>query len=367
MKKLLLLSLLFCLSYVSIKAQTEVLCPQILEIVRIEDEINIPIVTDNGDGTVSLEFADNAVNQIFENFSVYNFERTFPSATTPSLAQLYTISIDTKDLLIAISDNISPAIIEVENDYSDLPEIDQMFIDGLDENEFKLSKYREINEKSGCKPCPLYDVPDGFELNLKFSYDAINDVFLVTMPFDTPCGNNITFTLKSLQEDNGYNYNFQLWEYDSSFTAPQANYDDDCFAIEDRLYTILSMSCSGPSDVGFRLEYYPSENQFIMIVQTPIFAEYRYLFSDITLGVSDIQKSNIFLFQNRSLDQLVVNDPNNEVSEIRIFNLKGKLLKQQHIGANKIIEASSLIKNKIYLTEFSLVDGRAFIKKVILK
>ncbi len=54
-------------------AQKPVLCSIQYEYVKIENPANIPSVTNNEDGTVTLTHQDQIITDIFANYTIYDF------------------------------------------------------------------------------------------------------------------------------------------------------------------------------------------------------------------------------------------------------------------------------------------------------
>ncbi len=68
--RLYILTFFISISYLGY-AQNAVLCP-IQEIyLRIEDPVNIPVITDNGDGTITLTHTESYVTELFSNYVNY--------------------------------------------------------------------------------------------------------------------------------------------------------------------------------------------------------------------------------------------------------------------------------------------------------
>lgn len=125
--------------------QENVLCPIQNLFIFFEDIDNIPDATENSDDTYTLTFNQPNITDIFSNYTLYNFEKTY-SGTSPNAIRTYTVFYDTnnliKDLLTQVSENYL-LILESENSPSTLPTatpIDASIITALHDKTFNVIK-----------------------------------------------------------------------------------------------------------------------------------------------------------------------------------------------------------------------------------
>lgn len=73
--------------------------------IEIPNSTIVPEISYRRNGTVSLSFVNNDLNTLFSNYSIYKFERIFPTATTPRLQKLYLIESGNSDLFNNLKTN----------------------------------------------------------------------------------------------------------------------------------------------------------------------------------------------------------------------------------------------------------------------
>ena len=327
-------------------AQQAVLCGLQTDTFRIDSSENIPTITSNGDGTVTLVFPEAYVSTIFANYTVYDFYQSFPNSSE-ALEKYYNVTYDTRSLIEDIVTNVPTSILEYSganiNGIS-LPfnsNVNPDLILALDDNTFELTKYRVTSDADGCYGnCSLIDVPDDFVFRVKFNYNAVTQLLLMETENLTPCGNTFSIGLSggNPNEYNQTDYNLQLWE-STSVTATETEFSQPCHEIEAAVFAILNIGCS-PNDYGIGniSVTIDSENQsFRFNRPNMVFGEHVVEFSRANLSVVDETLQVMKPFEIEGNPYLQISNLNNQSISVDIYNTSG-----QHITQVKSFEENSL-------------------------
>ncbi|WP_282031647.1 T9SS type A sorting domain-containing protein [Winogradskyella eximia] len=318
-------------------AQQAVLCGLQTDTFRIDSSENIPTITSNGDGTVTLVFPEAYVSDAFANYTVYDFYQSFPNSSE-ALEKYYNVTYDTRSLIEDIVTNVPTSILEYSganiNGIS-LPfnsNVNPDLILALDDNTFELTKYRVTSDADGCYGnCSLIDVPDDFVFRVKFNYNAVTQLLLMETENLTPCGNTFSIGLSggNPNEYNQTDYNLQLWE-SISVTATETEFSQPCHEIEAAVFAILNIACS-PNDYGIGniSVTIDSENQSIRFNRpNMVFGEHVVEFSRANLSVVDETLQVMKPFEIEGNPYLQISNLNNQSISVDIYNTSGKYITQ---------------------------------------
>lgn len=109
--------------------------------VEFDSQANVPTVTDNGNGTITLTTSSASINATFSNHVIYKFTRLAPHAISVNLQNTYSIECDDIALMTDLTTNFSSVFVMSEaytipsdggqlylpNDYSLLTSVDPDF------------------------------------------------------------------------------------------------------------------------------------------------------------------------------------------------------------------------------------------------
>ena len=349
MKKITLIFLLL-LSQIGISQET---CLVQRFNISIEEASNIPSVVNNSDNTVTLVHSEQYITDIFSNYTIYSFEQAFPEATSDALLRWYTVECESKSLINELYDNVPTTTFFINNDFEGYA-ISQTFKDFFDGQRFRFSEFNSTSDLDPCTfGCPLDPVPNDFELLVDFSYDAQNDVLVMTTTNATPCGTEFRFSFKERSSTPGEG--LVLWEsekqecFDMFQTA-------NCIT-ESTLYSSLF---TGPSS----LELINGED-FKMTTLNGVFGEDNILFTREVLSVDRFSlEKEIQIHPNPLADYIHIKADNAIIRKVSVFNLLGKQVITSK-GNTKDVNVSQL-QSGIYLCRIETERGtisRKIIKK----
>jgi hypothetical protein len=309
--------------------QTAVLCPAIEDIIGIEDINNVPVVTDNGDGTISLMSPEQYITDIFTNYMIYDFIQTFPN-TSETLEKYYTISYGDKNLIVELNESVPEDVFFIESDY-EYTSISPEFIDFLDEKQFRLTHYCSIADNSG-EPCPEQEVPEDVNISVTFNYDAITDMILMESFGLTECGNSFSIALRGGTEPN----TLQLWKSTPGIIT-QTNYDSDaCHNIEAHLFSLLDISCNGINLGNIIPTIDTIDNTLFLYRQNMIFGYDTATFVAENLSVTEQPFERIRLYQSEGNPFLQISNAEEQLY-LEIISVAGStILNRVRFETNQI-------------------------------
>ncbi|NOY48009.1 MAG: T9SS type A sorting domain-containing protein [Chlorobi bacterium] len=319
-------------------SQNTILCPQIENPLKIENVNDVPIVTNNNDGTITLTHSQQYITDIFSNYIIYDFYQTFPNGSE-NLQKYYTISFNDKDLINELKTSVPPEVFLIESNYINTL-LSTEIISFLDGKKFNLSKYQVTND--GCvNNCLEQDVPNNFTLKVEFNYDSINDLLFMESIGLTPCGNSFYIALKGGSVDN----TLQLWESTAN-TISSHSFSDPCYNIENELYSMFDISCNN-YNIGDLIPTINIENNTLFLWRSnQIFGFHSATFKEDTLSLEELILEDLRLYEIDGNPYLQISNSNNSLY-IEIYSITGKvILKKTLFEDNKIL--INQLSNNLY-------------------
>ncbi|WP_299124972.1 hypothetical protein [uncultured Winogradskyella sp.] len=287
-------SIVFILFALVGSAQQAVLCPLQKDYIKIENSDNIPTVTNNSDGTITLTHQDQTITDIFANYIIYDFYQAFPNSTGV-LFEYYDIVHKNKDLINELYNTVSSDVFFIEYEYDFTP-VSSNMIALLDGKTYKLSKFcSDIPEVGESCINNEQSVPDGFELKIEFNYDQNEDMIFAETVNISPCGNVFSIGLKGGVDECCYPVDIalQLWETDLGIST-ETDYDSGpCHSIEQWLYSMLDIGCQ-VYNIG-NIKIYPGDESGEIIIEreTGVFSTDFMKFQEDNLSVDEFSSDSI--------------------------------------------------------------------------
>lgn len=312
-------------------AQNTILCPIQEAIITIEDPVNIPSITNNPDGTITLTHSEAYITDIFANYVIHDLRLTYPTGTG-GLLKYYTIAFETKDLINDLNTNV-PSSIFITDSYESTP-ISNDIINFLDGQVFDLIKYcSDVPEVGEVCANNEQNVPNDFYLGIQFNYDVTNDLMQATIVGQTPCENSFSISLKG----GVINNRLQLW-ISNPGTTTETSYEDPCHQIENMLYGVLGISCFEESHYGDTgIDIVVMNDTFLLHRETTTFSTDILTFRDHRLSINDNHFETIKLISNYNSTYINFSNIDNENYSIEIYNISGKqILKNTPFNNNSI-------------------------------
>ena len=340
---------LLCFEFVF--AQTTLLCSPQNNNIKIENTSDIPTISSNPDGTVTLTHPDQNITDIFSQYIIYDFYQSYPSSTG-ELFKYYTISHGNKDLINSIFNNVSPDVFLIQEEYTFTP-IDQSLITLLDNKIYKLIKYCSDVPEVG-ETCETTEVvvSNDFELKIAFNYDSNSDVIHAETVNETPCGNSFSIGLKGGYDDfsGSLDNKLQLWESDLGISS-ESEFSEPCHYVEEMLYGLLDIGCLEGRNYG-NLNVYPgvSSGQIIFGRGNATFSTDFITFEEDGLSIDDIIFDQIKPFKTSNNPYLQISNSESQSLTVEIISGTGQT----------ILQNTSFEMNTINLSNFS--KGIYFIK-----
>ncbi|MGC1471401.1 MAG: T9SS type A sorting domain-containing protein [Psychroserpens sp.] len=349
-------------------SQNEILCSEIKSILTITDSNNIPNVIDNTNGTKTLIFPSQTVTNVFNDYIIYDFYQTFPSASGV-LEQFYTIVHSSKSLIERMVNDVPIDVISAEDYYynyeSFFTPISADIFTTLNGNSYDLSKYITTSDSDPCDGCPLLDVPSDFTLSVTFNYDEQLDMLYMETVNTTPCGNTFTIGLKG-GNPNGFtnlDNTLQLWEAVSGISN-ESDFNDICTTIESTLYNILDIVCSGATENNITVTFNESSNTMQWYKTNDIFGYDSIEFSDVNLSIQENEIIALFPYKEKGNPYLQLRHFEDEHILIEVFNMTGQLVIPETKFQDNSINVS-ILTNGIYLIKLSNSDNQQKIFKFL--
>ncbi|OUR92613.1 hypothetical protein A9Q87_06110 [Flavobacteriales bacterium 34_180_T64] len=346
--------------------QNYVLCSIQNDYVIIESTDNIPAISDNGDGTITLTHQDQNITDIFAEYTIYNFYQAFPESNG-ELFKYYVISHGNKTLLNTLYNDVSSDIFFIDQEYPSIT-MSSNLINLLHNKTYKLIKYcSNIPEDGQYCEDNEQNIPDGFELKIAFNYDINDDIMYAESVGLSPCGNSFSIGLKGGHPDfNEFtNDKLQLWKSTESVSS-ESNFSDPCHYIEEMLYSMLDIGCL-EFHVGNLIIYNGIENgQIILERETGIFSTDFMTFENHNLSINESTLRQIKLFQLEANPYLQISGLENQLISIEIFNVSG-----QRIVSETPFEINSIniskFKKGLYFIKLSTSNNQQSVVKFLKK
>ncbi|TXD85500.1 T9SS type A sorting domain-containing protein [Subsaximicrobium wynnwilliamsii] len=350
-KKDLIYAILLLFSCTAI-AQENLLCPLLVDVVKIQQPAYIPIITNNTDGTVALSFPDQAITTIFAAYSIYDFYQSYPNSNPDGeLFKYYSIAHDNKNLITELDTNVASDIFTFDLSYSTTP-ISANLIDLLDGKTYELMQYCNNSTESGenCENS-TYNVPEGFELQIDFGYDSENDMITAATSSLSPCGNAFAIGMKGGFDDSSaaLDNTLQLWTTTEG-TSSASESSDPCFQIELMLYSMLDIGCIAYNYGNLSVNQNDENGQVILERENGTFSTDYMIFEEANLSVATETFSKMTPFQAEGNPYLQIRNAENQALNIEIFDLSGK----------RVLAETGFENDKINLSTYT--NGLYFIK-----
>lgn len=297
-------------------SQNAVLCPAQETYIKIEDNANIPMVSDNGDGTITLTHSESYITDLFANYLIYDFYQAYPSSTG-ELRKYFNVAFETKDLINELKASVPPEIFLIDYIYDSTP-ISSDIISFLDGKKYHLTKHcSDVPEVGESCANNEVTVPTDFNLIIEFNYDATNDLILATSFGFTPCGNSFSIALKGGTVDN----TLQLWN-STPGTVTETYYEDYCHYIEYKLYSMLDIGCENSNYGDLNINLDTENNIFILGRPNMIFSTDFVTFEEYSLSSIENSLEHIKLFESDAY--LQISNTKNKNMSLAIFSVSGQ-------------------------------------------
>ena len=349
----------FILSIEKTQGQTSYTMADGLHInLKIENSLNAPEVSDNGDGTITLTHNQQYITDIFAKYDIYDFYLKYPE----NYPEYYVIICNDKDLINELKENVPTATITTIEPMYASTSISQDIITALDGVSFDVLKHTTVSDETCtfycgenpfCHVCILNNVSIDFNFSITFNYNAEKEVLYVKSDGISPCGNEFSIGLKGGEPDyyltqNGYP-TLQLWE--TVYLNPSlSDNSQPCHTIESRLYYILGISSGGVNFNNMWVNIDQETNHLRLRKDNAVFGEEIVEFSEVRLSVEDKRFKNINLISSNSNPYINFSGIENSNFNIEVFNILGK----------KIIQETPFENNSTKLKSFP--SGLYFIK-----
>ncbi|RKE91927.1 putative secreted protein (Por secretion system target) [Ichthyenterobacterium magnum] len=336
---------IFVSLYISISfAQNSILCSLQKDNIKIENTDNIPTVSDNGDGTITLTHQDQNITNIFDDHVIYDFVRSYPSIDTEPLSQYYTLFFQNKDLINELQASVPPEVFLFSSNYVNTS-ISSELINFLDNKTFRLRNYCSIADNIG-EPCPEETVPDNLDILISFTYDNSNDLLILESQNETPCGNYFSIALKG----GTTNDTLQLWESTPGISTETDYQTNTCHFIEEHLYSMLDISCINQNYGDLTPTIDTINNTLFLYRNNMVFGYHTATFEEFTLSVQENSLERMKPFQIMGNPYLQVSSSESQIINIEIYNVSGQ----------KIVNTTRFKNNTINISNYS--NGLYFIK-----
>jgi len=350
-------------------SQETTLCLPQNDYIKIESTIDIPSITNNPDGTVTLAHPDQNISNIFSNYTIYDFYQSFPSANpNGELFKYHTIVHKNRSLINDLYNYVDPNLYLVEPYPHEA--INPELISLLDNKTYRLIKYCTESTESG-STCPESEqnTPDGFELQITFNYDAINDEVHAETVGISSCGNSFSITLKGVPNDGFGNTDnrLQLWKSNSG-TSTISDHSQPCHYIENMLYSILDIGCQEGNNYGnIRINTDTNETgQFVLERENGVFGIDFLTFENIALSIEESYFSQMKPYKTDHNPYLQISNAENEVSiAVEIFNISGQSIYSTNKFESNTINLSGY-SNGLYFIRLSTSNNQQKVFKYIL-
>lgn len=315
-------------------AQQDVLCGS-TEFILIEDQSNIPAITDNGDKTITLTHKEQYITDIFSNYIIYDFYQSYPDSGG-TLSKFYTIYCQSKDLINNMKQNIPSEIFSSYSSYASTA-INKELIQFVDGKIFNYSKYESTSDKvSKTKK----DIPNNFNLQVEFNYNLEEDLLYMQSVEQTPCGNTFSVAFKGGETEGN---NLQLWESYNKFCI-RSSLDQACYSPEISLYDMIGIFRGGLGLIFDNItpSFDDKNNTLQFLKQNAVFGEDIVVFEEDILSVNETTFDNIKLISSNNSSYIEFTNIKKQDFQVEVFSVLGE----------KIIKKTPYQKNTISLNTF---------------
>jgi len=320
--KSLIFSLWFCISF----SQEAILCSSQSLTLKIENTLDIPIVTTNNDGTLSLNFAQQYITDIFADYIIHDFYQLYPNGSD-TLQKYYMVNANSRALYESVSTQVPTSTMTIFIEYFDLSSfpivtsISPQLITSLDGNTYDVTKYISTSDVDPCYSCPLYDVPENFNFRVNFNYDTTKDIMYMESDEPTSCGNSFAIGLKG-GNPNGFenvDNTLQLWESEPGI-APQVDFSEPYHYLEFEIFSVLDIACNGYNYGNIEVSINTESETFQFYRSNAIFGYHIIEFSKVNLSTKDESFVKMKPFKSKGNPFLQISNLNDVPISVEILN-----------------------------------------------
>lgn len=334
-------------------SQETILCTLQNDYIKIESTDNIPTTTNNPDNTITLTHLDQNITDIFADYTIYDFYQAFPNANPDGeLIKYYTIVHGNRALINELHNYLPSESYSIE--LYPTTALNSELINLLDNKTYKLIKYCTESTEGGL-PCPEgeYNIPEDFQLNIAFEYDAENDIMNAETAGLSSCGNSFSIKLKGqLSDELGTSNNrLQLWESQLGVSTLTDN-NQPCHSIEYMVYSVLDIGCQVGYNYGnirFNIDT-GNAGEFIIERENAVFATDFLTFRDNELSIDENLFESMRIFQTNGNPYLQISNLDNHIISVEVFNTLGQ----------SIVKTKRFTNTSLNVSEFN--EGLYFIK-----
>jgi len=355
----------FSILFFSGYSQENPLCPVLKIFVTISNADNVPTVTSNDDGTVTLTHPEQYITDIFANHIIYDFYQTYPGE---SFETQFTLGVKSKDLIVDLVNSVPSDIMSFSDGYLNLDQlpisssINEEIVTFLDGQNFNITGISNSPEGSSCdSPCEIMDTPDDFDLEIAFNYDEYNDILYAQSTDITPCGNSFSLAFKGgnpIDDFPELGTTLQIWESTPGQTT-SSSYDLPCHNIELTLFNLFGLGCLEYNLNLGNIELYldPENNEITFGRPNAVFGYDAVRFSEANLSTKTDPFAKMYPYLKDGSTFLELSNSENHYVTVKILNLSGQI-----VVAEKQFEAHSIdvsaLSNGLYLIKVSDIDNQ---------
>ncbi len=368
---------LFVLLFVNLSfSQTSYLCPSQTAGFKIEHETDVPIITNNDDGTITLTHPEDYINEIFSEYVILDFWQVYPTSNSENLRKTYAVEYLSKDLIVDLSTTVPNTIFYAYVDYNHAAEfsyspLETEIITFVDDKTFKL-KQSIYTDEYGCNvDCPLQDVPEYYDLYVEFDYELDSDTLIMQLVNNTPCGNNFSIKFKGGNSNDLYdpdNYlTLQTWEL-IPITEQEIDFSNPpCDAIEFELYALLNISCQNSAFGNFKVTIDEPNSSINLYRDHVLFGYHEFRFEDASLSLNEFDDlQDVFVFEKQDNPFLQIANLKSETFDIEIFDISGQQLIDKTNYKEQTVRVDHL-KSGVYFVRLSDDSGNLMTTKFLKK
>ncbi|WP_026754006.1 T9SS type A sorting domain-containing protein [Sediminibacter sp. Hel_I_10] len=344
----------FCILFFSGYSQENPLCPVLKIFVTISNADNVPTVTSNDDGTVTLIHPEQYITDIFANHIIYDFYQTYPGE---SFETQFTLGVKSKDLIVDLVNSVPSDIMSFSDGYLNLNQlpisssIGAEIITFLDNKQFEILSVMNDYDGSDCPGnCPFINTPDDFDLEIAFNYDEDNDILYAQSTDITPCGNSFSLAFKGgnpIDDFPDLDTTLQTWESTPGQTT-SSSYDLPCHNIELTLFNIFGLGCSEYNYGNIRVLIDNENNVITFGRPNAIFGYDAVRFSEANLSTKTAPFTKMYPYLKDGSTFLELSNYENHSVAVKILNLSGQIVVAEKQFEPHSIDVSAL-SNGLYL------------------
>lgn len=286
--------------------------------VKIENEENIPTVSENDDNTLNVIFKQQHINEIFSKYKLFSFKKNFPTTNSETLRKLYTFSCNSRAIVNELVNNVSSEVLFFDFPFEVNSIDDEMKQDFKSAQKFSLKSYTYTSEESCHDKCIFKPVKMEEVFTVEIFYDATTDAIIMKSIGETPLGIEFTFHFKSF--NIGSFKHFGIWETYSNKNSILAN-EENASKPE---YLFFQTMFADVQLINFQ-----KTDDKTLIIRNPngIFGEDVFQFSSETLSIKQEKFSDyIEISLNPMQNQLYLSNKNSfpKITKISIYDSLGK-------------------------------------------